>query len=112
VKSIVLFVTESWWPATSSVQLGKAYLEAMKKYPDDLSLGKPIVRSAIWTDKDAMRSIAISSIIPGKAKENMDLAYKRLLMISSMVEDFKYDIHIAFDLAEGMPLVGLTAPEE
>lgn len=108
----MLFVTESWWPATSSAQLGKAYIEAMNKYPDDLSLGKPIVRSAIWTDKDAMRSIAVGSIDPGKVKENMEVAYNRLLMISSMVEGFKYDIHIAYDLAEGMPLVGLTAPKE
>jgi len=105
-------VTESWWPAKSSPEIGKAYLEAMKKYPDDLSLGKPIVRSAIWTDKEAMRSIAIGSINPGKVKENMDIATKRLMMISSMVEGFKYDFHIAYDLAEGMPLVGLTAPEE
>jgi hypothetical protein len=108
----MLLITEAWWPAESSADLGKAYLEAMSKYPDDLSLGKPILRAAMWTEKDSMRSVSINSIAPGKVKEGMDVAYNRLLMLSSMVEGYKYDIHVAYDLAEAMPLVGLAAPKE
>jgi len=108
----MLLISEAWWPAKSSADLGKAYLEAMSKYPDDLSLGKPIVRAAVWTEEDSMKSVSINSIAPGKVKESMDVAYNRLLLLSSMVEGYKYDLHIAYDLAEAMPLVGLAAPKE
>ncbi len=109
---MVLMVTENWWPANKSAEIGKAYLEIMKKYPDDKSIEKPILRSAIWTEKRKMHSITVSSIKPGKVKESMDLASKRLLMLANAVEGYHYQIHIAYDLVEAMPLIGLQAPEE
>ena len=108
---MVLMVTENWWPAGKSAEVGKVYLEAVKKYPDDKSIDKPIIRGAIWTTEEGMHSITVSSIKPGKVKESMDIAYNRELMLSS-IEGWRYEIHIAYDLAEAMPLVGLKAPEE
>jgi hypothetical protein len=105
-------VTDNHWPANVSEKLGKAYLEAMKKFPDDKSIEKPIIRSAIWTDKDGMHSITVSSIKKGKVKESMDLATNRLLMMASMIEDFQFQIHVAYDLAEALPLVGLKPLEQ
>jgi len=58
-----------------------------------------------------MFSTTISAIQPGKVKESMDLSTKRLLMMSESIDGFKYELHIAYDLVEGMPLIGLTAPE-
>ena len=83
----------------------------MKKVPDDKAIAKPIVRNAIWSIKDGMFSMAISAVQPGKVKEAMDLAFKRLLVMAESIDGFKYEIHIAYDLVEGMPLVGLKAPE-
>jgi hypothetical protein len=31
-------------------------------------------------------------------------------LLAESIEGFKYEIHIAYDLVEGMPLVGLAAP--
>ncbi|TFG15196.1 MAG: hypothetical protein EU535_02155 [Promethearchaeota archaeon] len=109
---MVLMVTENHWPAKVSEKLGKAYLEAMKKFPDDKSIEKPILRSAIWTDDKGMHSITVSSIKKGKVKESMDLATNRLLMMSSIVGEFEFQMHIAYDLAEALPLVGLKSLEE
>ncbi|MFX1299272.1 MAG: hypothetical protein ACFFD2_30965 [Promethearchaeota archaeon] len=108
---MVLIVSQHWWPHGQSVKVGKVYLDVMKKFPDDTSISKPILRSAIWPVKDGMFSMTVSSIKPGKTKESMDLATKRLLMMAESIDGFKYEIHIAYDLVEGMPLVGLTAPE-
>ena len=107
---MVLMVTENWWPASKSSEVGKVYLEIMKKYPDDKTIEKPILHSAIWTEKEKMHSITVSSIKPGKVKESMDLAHNRLLMMAEKVEGYHYQVHIAYDLVEGMPLIGLQAP--
>jgi len=107
---MVLIVTENWWPAGKSAEVGKLYLEAMKKYPDDKTIDKPIVRGAIWTTKEGMHSITVASIKPGKVKESMDIVSNRALLIAS-IEGFRYEINIAYDLVEAMPLVGLAAPD-
>lgn len=107
----MLIITQHWWPHGQSVKVGKAYLEVMKKFPDDKSISKPVLRSAIWALKDGMYSTTVSVIQPGKVKESMDLAMKRLLMVAESIDGFKYEVHIAYDLVEGMPMVGLTAPE-
>ncbi|MFX1355914.1 MAG: hypothetical protein ACFFA8_01395 [Promethearchaeota archaeon] len=108
----MLIITQHWWPHGQSAKVGKAYLEVMKKFPDDKSISKPILRSAIWALKDGMYSTTVSAIQPGKVKESMDLAMKRLLMVAESVDGFKYEVHIAYDLVEGMPMVGLAAPPE
>ena len=106
---MVLIIAESWWPASKSEQVGKLYLEVMQKYPEDNTISKPIVRSAVWGVKDGMHSIAVYSIKPGKVKEAMDISYNRLLMLAS-IEGYQYELNIAYDLVEAMPLIGLKAP--
>jgi len=108
---MVLIVTQHWWPHGQSAKVGNVYLDVMKKFPDDKSISKPVLRSAVWSVKDGMFSTTISAILPGKVKESMDLAMKRLLMMAESIDGFKYEVHIAYDLAESMPLVGLAAPE-
>ena len=104
-------VTENFYPANKSPEVGKVYLEAMKKFPDDRSIEKPIIRAAFWADKKGIHAVSISSIKPGKVKEAMDLATNRNLMMSS-VEGYVFLTHIAYDLVEGMSFVGLAAPAE
>ena len=108
---MVYLISENWWPANRAEDVGKTYLEAIKKFPPDRSITKQIVRSAIWTSDKSMHSITVDSIKPGKVKEAMYRATQTELIMSS-IEGWKYNIHIAFDLAEAMPLVGLKAPEE
>ena len=111
MKNEVLIVTQHWWPHGKSEEVGKIYLDVMKKFPDDKSITKPILRSAIWAEKEGMCSVIVSDIQPGKVKDSVDMAMKRLLMTSKNVEGFRFVIHIANDLVEGMPIIGLQAPE-
>ncbi|MBY8989684.1 MAG: hypothetical protein KGD58_02935 [Candidatus Lokiarchaeota archaeon] len=104
-------VTEQWWPAGKSEEVGKAYQEAVAKFPEDRSLGKPLIPSAVWPSNGKMHSISVSSIKPGKVKEVMDIAYNRELLIAKAVEGWDYEINIAYDAVEAMGLIGLKAPE-
>ena len=106
----LLIVTQHWWPHGKSAKVGKEFLDVMKKFPDDKTISKPVLRSAIWALKDGMHSMTVSAIQPGKVKDSMDLAMNRLLMLAEAVDGFKYEVHIAYHLVEGMPMVGLAAP--
>ena len=108
---MVLIVTQTWYPVSQAENAGKAYLEAMKKYPVDRSLTKPIVQSAVKIEKDGIHGIAISSVKEGKVKEAMDLITKRLLIMAKGIENLRTSMDVYYDLAEAMPIVGLTAPE-
>jgi hypothetical protein len=111
LKNLVYIVTESWWPSGQSEKVGKAYQEAVAKFPEDRSIGKPIIPSAVWPSNGKMHSISVSSIKPGKVKEVMDLAYNRLLLMANSVEGWDYEINIAYDAVEAMGLIGMKAPE-
>ena len=104
-------VTEAWFPAKNAAEVGKLFLEMMKKYPDDRSIAKPIIQSSIRSVKDGIHALGVSSIKPGKVKEAMDLVSNRLLMMAS-IEGYIYEIYITYDIVEAMPLVGLQAPPE
>jgi len=108
---MVLIVTQTWYPVSQAENAGKAYLEAMKKFPQDRSLTKPILQSGVKIEKEGLHAIAISAVKEGKVKEAMDLISKRLLILARGVEDIKMSMDIYYDLPEAMPLVGLSAPE-
>ena len=108
---MVLIVSESWWPAGKSAEVGKIYLDVMKKYPDDRSIAKPLVPASAHATKEGFHAITISSVKPGKVKEALDIGTNRLLMFSSAIEEYRYELYIAYDAVEAMALIGLKAPE-
>jgi hypothetical protein len=109
LKSLVYIVTETWWPPDKSEEVGKTYLKAMNKFPDDRSLGKTTIQSATWAEKDGFRSITIYTVKPGKIKEAMDQHMNRLLLLGA-VEGYRFQVNVAYDMVESMPFVGLEAP--
>ncbi|MFX1276759.1 MAG: hypothetical protein ACFFBP_17055 [Promethearchaeota archaeon] len=107
---MVYIVIESWYPAAKAVEVGKLYLEVMKKYPDDRSIGKPIVQSAVNSEREGIHVIHISEIKPGKIREALDMASNRMIMLAS-IEGFKYTQRLYYTIVEAMPFIGLQAPE-
>ncbi len=106
---MVYILSETWWPPDKSAEVGKTYIEAMNKFPEDRSLGKTIVQSATWAEKDGFRSIAIYTVKPGKIKEAMDQHMNRLLLLAA-VEGYRFQVNMAYEVTESMPFVGLDAP--
>ncbi|UCD02211.1 MAG: hypothetical protein JSV23_04115 [Promethearchaeota archaeon] len=109
---MVLLVSQTWYPASESEKAGKIYLEALKKFPDDRTIAKPILRSGVKMEKEGIHGIAIYSVKEGKFKEAMDLAVNRMLIIGKEIKDVKMSIDTYYDITEALPFVGLTAPEE
>lgn len=108
---MVYMITEHWWPSSESEKVGQTWLDAMKQFPEDRSISKPVVQAATWPSDQKMHSITVYSVQPGKVKEAMDLAFKRLLVFSNKIEGWQYEINIAFDSIEAMGVIGLKPPE-
>lgn len=110
MKSLVYLVTEQWWPPGKSEEVGKTFVEAFQQFPEDRSISKPIIQSAVWPSDQMMHSISVYSIQQGKVKEAMDIAYNRLLLFAKAIEEWRYEINIAYDAVDAMALIGLKAP--
>ena len=110
MKNLVYLVTEQWWPPGKSEEVGKTFIEAFQQFPEDRSISKPIVQSAVWPSDQLMHSISVYSIQPGKVKEAMDIAYNRLLLFAKEIDGWRYEINIAYDSVDAMSLIGLKAP--
>jgi len=107
---MVYIVTKLWYPPEKAPEVGKIYLETMKKYPVDKSLEKQVVTAAFYATPEGIHAFAVATI-KGSVKDTLQLANKRLLMMSAGVEGLRYEFNICLDLGEAMPLVGLEAPE-
>jgi len=108
---MVVVIINTWWPQGVSADIGKAYIEVMKKYPADRSLYKPTITACIRASKDGMKGIAVDEVKEGKLKETLDLTYRRMLMFGDLVKELKFEIEVYMAGVEAMPMIGLKMPE-
>lgn len=106
-----IVVIHSQWPHSASEEIGKAYIEVMKKYPVDKSLYKPTLSACVKATQEGFKALAIDEVKEGKLQETLDLVYRRMLMFGNLVKSLKYEIDVYMSGTEAMPMVGLKMPE-
>ena len=108
---MVIVAITTRWPHSVSADIGKAYIEVMKKYPADKSLYKPTITACVRASIEGFKGLSIHEVKEGKLKETLDLVYRRQLMFGNLVKDLKYEIEVYMSGVEAMPMVGLKMPE-
>ena len=103
-------MSTSYFPAAKSAEVGKKYLEVLKKYPPDRSISKIILRVAVRVTPDGMKAFTISEVKEGKFNEFMKLAYEQILLYSG-IEGYRSDVVVFMSGTDAFPLVGLEMPE-
>ncbi len=106
---MVIITTQ--WPHHVSEDVGKAYIEVMKKYPADRSLYKAAVTSCVKATKEGIKGMAVDDVKEGKLQETLDLVYRRMMMFGNLVKDLRYEIEVYMSGTEAMPMIGLKMPE-
>ena len=106
-----IVVIQSQWPHSVAEEVGKAYLEVMKKYPVDRSLYKPTLSACVKATTEGFKALAIDEVKEGKLQETLDLVYRRMLMFGTLVKSLKYEIEVYMSGVEAMPMIGLQMPE-
>ena len=107
---MVVVVSTTYFPAGKSAEVGKKYLEVLKKYPPDRTIAKVILPVAVRVTSDGMKAISISEVKDGKFKEFMRLVYEQILLYSE-IEGYRSDVEVYMSGIEALPLVGLEMPE-
>ena len=105
----MMLMTTSIYPPSMAQQVGETYINIMDKYPDDPSLGEPLVPAAVSSTLEGIRVVTLYIINKGKTQEVMDLASSRMLEFGK-IEGFRYSIETVYDASEAMSLLGLDAP--
>ncbi len=101
----MIYMVTSTFPMESSVDVGKAYQEAMAKKLHNMN------EIGIWLSfgGDGMKSVSIQEVEKGYEDE----AFKALTnyFVSFIgIEGFKVTIEPVFTPAEGLPFLGITPP--
>ena len=107
---MVIVVATTYFPAGKSAEVGKKYLEVLKKFPTDRSIDKPILPVGVRTTSNGMKAISVTEVKVGKFKEYMKRFYQNILEYFD-IEGYKVDFEVFMSGAEALPLVGLEMPE-
>ena len=98
------------YPPHLADEVGKTYIEAMGKVPDDRAIAKPTIRAAVEATMEGMKVTAIYDVKAGKIREALDLTSNRMLIFAK-IKGLRYSLNTAYNATEAMGLLGMTAPE-
>ncbi len=109
---MVYIITTAWYPTHLGVELGKRYLEVLKKYPLSKAPGKVIIPVAVTSNKKGIKVISITEVKDDDAQTFADaLNWASSNMVEYMnIEGFEYKTRIWGSIQASMELIGLKLP--
>jgi hypothetical protein len=107
---IVIVMNTVWIPHAKAPKAGKVFLEAIKKFPDNRSLTKNLLNSAVVATKEGYKVLIADDIKEGKLKEYLAHANKQLIFLAENIEGYKYEIEVMAAFTEAMAVLGLEVP--
>jgi len=99
-------ITHCWYPPSKTDEVGKKYLEVMKKYPPDESLQKDVVPVAVGAARDGFETLNISEVERGKLGDALDRAVNFMVEFRN-IEGFNYEIKTWSTAEEALERIGL-----
>jgi len=102
-------LVKSWYPAHKIPEAVKIYVEMLKKYPADDSLGEQIVPNAVKSTELGITSIGITKVKEGKLEEALTRSQNSLVMFHGL-EGFRYKIEVWATIEEAMAYIGRSMP--
>jgi len=78
----------------------------MQQYPDDESIGKPIIPVAVKTKKSGIVALSISEVKKGKLDAAYDFAVKRMVEFLD-IEGYRYEIDFLLSVTEALKYIGM-----
>jgi len=107
---MVYLFLEVWYPPGQESKAGSKYLEVMKKYPPDLSVGEATIPFAVNTTPEGIHTITVTNVKKGKLEQAIKDATRDMLEFSG-IEGMRYQIRTYLTAVEAMGLIKLQMPE-
>ena len=107
---MVYLVLEMWYSPGMESKAGKKYLEIMKKYPPDSSVGTMVVPFMVNSTPEGTHTFTITDVKEGKLAQAIKDASRNMIEFGGGIEGLKYKIRTYLTAPEGMSLIDLGMP--
>ncbi len=97
-------ITKSTYPNDKVKEVSEMYIKCLTKYPDDASLGTPLVPVALRPSPEGIEALTITDVKKGKLEDALNLARNRLAMFWS-ITGYRYKIEFYANIEEAMKLM-------
>lgn len=102
-------IVTTQYPSHKVQEVAEAYLEALKKYPPDESLGTQVVPAAVKTTLDGIEVLAVIEVKAGKLEEAVDRTIREMAMYLP-IEGLEYSIDTWATVSEAMSSISMSMP--
>ena len=100
---------EAWYPTDIVTEVADKYMEILKEFPFDRSLGKETIPVAATTTKKGVRILSIMEVKEGKLQEAITWVGNRMFGFQS-IKGFEYKTRIWSTVVEALQPLGMTFP--
>lgn len=107
---MVYIIIDVWYPPGQESKAANKYLEVMKKYPADLSVGEATIPIAVNSTPEGIHTITVTNVKKGKLEQAIKDATRNMLEFSS-IEGMRYQIRTYLNGPEAFGLINLQMPE-
>ena len=107
---MVYIINDVKFPPGKNPDVAAMYLEALKKYPPDPSLGKTLL-VLVRTTEEGTHVMGIGKPAKGKLEENIKRNYESNQMFVG-IDGFKFEIKTYLDFTEAYKIINMKPPEE
>ena len=102
-------ITKTWYPAHKIPETVKIFVESLRKYPADDSLGEQVVPNAVKSTELGITSLGITKVKEGKLEDALTRTQNVLIMFHG-IEGFRYRIEVWATIEEAMAAIGQSMP--
>ncbi|HDZ18057.1 hypothetical protein LCGC14_1866100 [marine sediment metagenome] len=103
-------IVQTWHPTDIVTEVTEKYIEVMKEFPFDRSLGKETISIAANTNKKGVEAMSVMEVKQGKLEEAWAWAGRRLAPFHS-IKGFEYEIRLWSTVAEALEGSEYSLPE-
>ena len=106
----IIFI-ESQYPVCKNKEVVAAWLKGLEKFPRPDGLFKPLVESAVTSDKCGIRVLSAHQTNPGKYEESV-VYLAKFMTVFFDIEGYSYDFRTWMTIEEAMESIGEKMPEK
>lgn len=100
---------EAWYPTDIVPVVADKYMEMLKEFPFDKSLGKETIPVAVSSGRKGIKVLSIMEVKEGKLQEAITWVGSRMIGFQS-VKGFEYKTRIWSTVVEALEPLGMSFP--
>ncbi|TFG15198.1 MAG: hypothetical protein EU535_02165 [Promethearchaeota archaeon] len=97
------------FPSHTGNAVGKTYIEMLKKYPPDNSLGEDLIPAAVKRTSKGVTSITITEVKKGKLEEAFKRSMDQLAMFND-IQGYEVSLEVWSTVGEALATIGMKMP--